>query len=169
MNKTLNIKNVVALIVVFFVWGYIMKTKFGFFDSEDELTSNVEYSMTPTIRLYKKDTFKLLLSPKDPFLGGKSFEERSNSTPNTNRPSILQLKNKVLPLKIEKKWPSISYFGYVKNRAKGKQACLVQINGIISKMFLESKVNDVCLKKIFKDSITVSFNGKIKTVLKNIK
>jgi len=167
MKKSLTIKNVIALLAVLLVWGYLMKSKFGFFETQEEYNSYSEYSITPLMKQYNKDTFELELTAKDPFLGGKNFEVKRNSNLKTNFQPSLHSKNKVTPVVSKKKWPNIAYFGYVKNRTKGRQACLVQINGSTSKMFLNSKNNEVILKSIFKDSIIVNYYGEFKTILKD--
>jgi len=167
MKKSLNIKNVIALLAVLLVWGYLMKSKFGFFETQDEYNSYSEYSITPLMKQYNKDTFELKLTTKDPFLGGKNFKVKSNSNLKTNLQPSLHSKNKVTPVVSKKRWPNIAYFGYVKNRTKGKQACLVQINGSTSKMFLNSKNNEVVLNAIYKDSIKVGFNDEVKIIVKN--
>jgi len=166
MKKSLNIKNVIALLAVLLVWGYLMKSKFGFFETEDEYNSYSEYSITPLMKQYNKDTFELNLTAKDPFLGGKNFKVKSNSTHNSQSRSRLKVQSISQPIKDIKRWPSIAYFGYVKNRTKGKQACIVQINGSTFKMFLNSKNSEVVLKTIYKDSIRVSFNDAVKTIFK---
>ena len=35
MKGALNIKNVIAFLAVILVWGYLMKTKLGWFDSDE--------------------------------------------------------------------------------------------------------------------------------------
>lgn len=170
MNKKFNIKNVLALIAVIVIWGYVMKTKFGFFssDTNDTIVSVKDTYFLP--KTYAKDTFELSLTTKDPFLGGKSYTAAVNYLPkqsaNTNggyRPT------KLFPTNVIKTtvWPKISYYGYVKNRTKGKQACLIQINTRTNKMFLGDKKNDITLTAIFKDSVIVQFGKEIKTIKKN--
>jgi len=119
-----------------------------------------------TCYYYGLDTFELKLTAKDPFLGGSRFLPKINSYSEINQLSKQNIQKNIVPVK-NVKWPNIAYFGYVKNRTKGKQACLVQINGSISKMFLNSKNNEVVLKSIYKDSIKVGFNDEVKTIVKN--
>ncbi len=163
MKGSLNIKNVMALIAVALVWGYLVKSKFGLFETEELIDTSFVGTNIHSAKPYDKDTFKLKLVAKDPFLGGKRFITKTNSNlkpnlqPQLKAPSILKIK----------KWPNIAYFGYVKNRTKGKQACLVQINSHTSKMFLGSIHNEVILKSIFKDSIRVVFQGEVKTIVKD--
>jgi len=168
MKSLINIKNGFALLLVIVVWGYVMKSKFGLFDSNDtSLITHVE-EFNFSSQNYSKDTFKLELSSRDPFLGTRA----NNVNHNRHVGAKVSKKNQHQISKLEKQtsvksWPKLSYFGYVKNRSKGKQACLIQINGQISKMFLGSKINDIQLKLIYKDSVVVLFNGENKTLLKN--
>ena len=85
MKKKFNIKNTFALVAVIVIWGYVMKTKFGFFnsDSDDTIVSVQESYFLP--KKYTKDTFQLELAIRDPFLGGKKFVQ-SNSY-SANQPS----------------------------------------------------------------------------------
>ena len=82
------------------------------FETEEFIDASFVGSNIHSPKLYDKDTFKLKLVTKDPFLGGRSFVTKTNSNPKPN----LQPQLKVPSILKIKKWPSIAYFGYVKNR-----------------------------------------------------
>lgn len=171
MKSNKNIKNSLALIGVILIWGYVFKSKFGFFtpDLDQESVAYQEHFFQP--KKYSKDTFELSLAVYDPFLGKvasnlpKYTTNQSNSSGNSNhKPSFIKT-NTTTPATTS--WPKIAYYGYVKNKSKGKQqACLVEINGVVNKMSLGEFVNDVKLTSIYKDSIIVQRGKEVKSIKK---
>ena len=161
MGIKFNLKNTIALVAVLLIWGYVVKSKLGWFDSGDsDVMAPTSFSIAP-IKNYAKDTFELNLNPRDPFLGGKQFVQNTNiTTSNTNNISApkntnlgIDLKN----LKTSLKWPKIKYFGYVSNRNKKNPACVIQIDSRTYNMHKGDENNGVILKSVYRDSIIVLF------------
>ncbi len=170
MKDLLNIKNIIAFIAFAGIWGYVGKKYFSSLESEPPGENIAIKQSFFTAKNYSKDTFELKLSLRDPFLNGKTsfFNPNTvtqNQTNHTDKP-----KQNPQPLPFVKplpvSWPNISYFGYVKNKVKGKQACLVKINQQNHKMFVGDKISEVFLVNAFKDSIIVKYNENFKTVKK---
>ena len=170
MGKKFNIKNTFALIAVLLIWGYVVKSKLGWFGSDSTDNALASNFMIAPIKNFTKDTFQLNLNPRDPFLGGKKFVQ-STAVSGVNNNNSAALKN-VYPITRQKhtqasiQWPKIAYFGYVSNRNKKNPACLIQINGRVHNMHKGDENNSVVLKSIYKDSVIVLFKEEFKTVFK---
>ncbi|MGV6862283.1 MAG: hypothetical protein ACWA41_10955 [Putridiphycobacter sp.] len=172
MKTQLNLKNTIALIAVLLIWGYLIKSKFNFFSNENTEAIAPTASNFVSPKIYSKDTFALVLSDHDPFLSGKGYSQYkpqkqiNTNGVNQNRTPIVQ-PQKVMPDAKTMVWPRIAYYGYVKNRTKGKkQACLIGINQSMQKMTMGETQNGVTLTHIYHDSIRVTFNQTSKTILK---
>lgn len=171
MKTQLNFKNTIALIAVLLIWGYLFKSKFNFFSDKNTDTLAPTQSNFVAPKIYSKDTFELALTNHDPFLSSKGSSFKPKKQSNTN-PSFQAKKNSIhlqniVPKNTTIDWPNIAYYGYVKNRTKGKkQACLITINKSLKKMTMGETQNSVTLTQIFHDSIKVTFNQTTKTILK---
>lgn len=171
MKENLSLKNIVALIAVVLIWGYVFKTRFNFFGSDTELAVSTVQESFYLPKQYGKDTFQLNLTNSDPFLKGIHYKKKQTNSSNQSN-TFLNKKRIIKPsnnntTKI-KSWPKLSYYGYVKNKSKGKkQACLVEINNVVHKMSIGDEFYSVKLINVFKDSIIVSFEKELKTIKKN--
>ena len=55
MSKKLNIKNALALLAVLLIWGYVIKSKLGWFgDDDSNNTISADFAMAP-VKMYAKD------------------------------------------------------------------------------------------------------------------
>ncbi len=106
-----------------------------------------------------KDTTRLLLNYRDPFGLVKQKD--------TTNLSVKKSYHKSMVSAIQKpafNWGFIQYSGYIRNPVSKKLITLVSINGR-NEMLSEGESKDqVKLMKNLRDSIKVSFNGKIKFI-----
>ncbi len=172
MKTQLNLKNTIALIAVLLIWGYLIKSKFNFFSNENTEAIAPTTSNFVSPKIYSKDTFALVLSDHDPFLSGNGYSHYTPQKPinanavNQNRTPIVQ-PQKLVTNNQPIVWPKIAYYGYVKNRTKGKkQACLIGIDQAMHKMTIGETQNGVTLTHIYHDSVRVTFNQMSKTIIK---
>jgi len=173
MKNNLSLKNIVALIAVILIWGYVFKTRFGFFNSESEVAQQTVTESYFSPKQYGKDTFELTLNNIDPFLKNLKHQNTTNSiytSKKNSTPKTVVKKNVFHQKPLHIQWPKIAYYGYVKNKSKGKnQACIVAINSQVKTMHPLDEVNQVKLISVFKDSIIVTFNGEQKVIPKLLK
>ena len=169
-NKSvLNTKNIIAFVVLIMIWGIVIKNKFGFFNNlDDDKLYNKSFNLSVVNHQFIKDTFELSLIDRDPFLNtSQTIKKKGNNSNsiNINKKTPNQIiKQNITETKII--WPKVEYYGYVKNKTKNKQACLVKIESNLYQMHLGQTYNKIKLIKTFKDSIVISYNKNIKTILK---
>lgn len=106
-----------------------------------------------------KDTTPLLLHYRDPF-GLVKFKD------STELP-LKKIPHQRLPVTAIKQginWSFIEYSGYIRNPGSKKLIALVVINGKNETLSVGENKDQVKLIKNLRDSILVSFNGKIKFI-----
>ena len=164
-SNLLNTKNIVAFIALILIWGLVIKNKFGLFSNDTNLSVNNSYDV-PIKNNYLKDTFQLVLTGRDPFLNSKIKNSTNHSVKKQFNKTHVPQKKITPPIIKNIKWPSIKYYGYVKNKTKGKQACLIKIESNLYQMHKGNIKQNIELVQIYKDSIQVKFNQEFKTILK---
>ncbi len=119
---------------------------------------------------YKKEDFKIDFQLNDPFRSSARIRKR-NPAPETQNNYSPQISQRVRPQQpvtppIAVKWPEIKYFGFVRNTEKPNSLCLLSINGELIKKEKSQSHKGIEILNVFKDSVVVSFQGKLKTVAK---
>lgn len=134
------------------------------FFGDDELTlAQVSNYENNTLSIIEKDTFELQPLTKDPFLN-KVF------TKTIAQPKVARVTPKA---KVEVKpneivaFPKVQYFGYIKSEDKKDKLILLKINNRLERVRLNSTVDGLVVKKIYKDSVIVSFNKVTRSFIKN--
>lgn len=155
--------NIGLIIVVLSLWGTVSYKYINRFFGNDELSlavaNNYNYG---TVSIIKKDTFLLEPLTKDPFLN-KVFSKPKAQT------QIVRTPPKVI---VEPKsneeifFPMVQYFGYIKSKDKKEELILVKINNRLEHVRLNSNIEGLVIKKIYKDSISVYFNNETRTFRK---
>lgn len=152
-------KKAVYLLVVLIagIWGVIIYRFFNFASSSENSTAFQSSFVPPVLSSGTADTFSIAANYRDPFLG--RVEVRSE----VKKPAVNPLPKKAVePLK----WPTITYGGVIKSRKSNSQLCMVIINGQSNFMKEGDAIADVKLKKVYKDSIEVTFQKEKRMIKK---
>ena len=144
---------------VIFVWGLIiMRIVSPDTGSEFVMTEQKNYSIGDLE--ISVDTFNIVAKYRDPFLG-RIYTEPAK------KKKVIVAKSKPKPKAIpDKKWPSISYGGMIKNSKSVKVIALVNINKKSNLMQQGETKYEIELLKIYNDSIEVKFSGVKKYIRK---
>jgi hypothetical protein len=159
----------ILIVIVGSLWAYnIYRTveNYQFKEVRQEMVKSTNSYLAPI--LFNKDTFELDFPKTDPFLNSLSGQSNANQTmqpPNSNQNNNIQ---KPIPplIKIEKKWPKISYFGFLKNHNSNHQLCLISINDKTYRIAAGEIKQGVKIIQAFPDSIQVFFGEEFKMVMK---
>jgi len=130
-NKPITIFLLVAVIAIY---GSIAYRSFYGNQKIEEVLNQMLHSDELLSVNYYKDSFKIDFYLKDPF-GGRSFSTKGNNNPTIVKPIIINKDIKKDPM-IPLKWPSLKYYGFVKNTVKKNGLYLVSFNNQLTKMKL---------------------------------
>ncbi len=164
MKKKINI---VLILVVLGLWGtvgYKAINQYFFPKNLIDITS-VTYSGN-AIKIAEKDTFELKPIARDPFLSRSLVVTEKPKTIAVRTVHRLSLPALPKEPKYTAPFPTINYYGYIKSTDKKEELVLLKINSKLNKVRLNDNIDGLIVKKIFKDSIQVSYNGEIKNVSK---
>ncbi|WP_131248802.1 hypothetical protein [Aquimarina atlantica] len=169
MNK--KILNSVLIFFMLVIWAIVFNKIFKFFGNNVE-ESNVSVNpitiVDPRMN-FSKDTFDLRKVERDPFLGKYVVSRTKKRKTNTklvsnNRPK----KTNITPKNsVKKPWPKLSYHGYVKGSKSTSELILIRMNNKFYKIREGDMLEDISVKKIFRDSIIIKRSRESKTVLKS--
>jgi hypothetical protein len=140
------------------VWGIVLQKVF--FKPEEEsfkidrpnaLAENNSYSRYET----KTDTFKLVLSYRDPFLNNtrRIVDTNTNETKVHLEPVIAPATKPVAT------WPDVKYNGRIVNPLSKKAVAIISVNGTERMVEEGQTFKEVKLLKNKRDSILVRWNG----------
>ena len=168
MDKKL--RNKILYITVGILWLVIFYRTYQNYqiESDNELVQDKSYTSSIPIT-FNKDTFDLILPNDDPFLRNLSsfrrehVNESSNSNNSTQQTTIVVKEEVPEP---NKPWPTIEYFGFVKNRDQDKTLCMLKVNGRNLQLAKGEFKNDVYISSVFRDSVHIVFEGEERTFLK---
>ncbi|TKC09081.1 hypothetical protein [Pedobacter frigoris] len=146
------------------VWGIIIY-RVLFNESDDDYQPN--FAAVKTVHepydqyVAKKDTFRLVLNYRDPFVGGAYVDPEPVQAVGTIAPAVnYNPPPKPPPIN----WSGIRYSGYVVNPQNKKLVSIIVVNGN-ERMVTEGEVFEgVKLLKNKRDSILVSWQGKQKYI-----
>lgn len=152
-----NNLNKALVILLFIIWGVLIykyllpnnKENIDFFEIASKNRSN-------TYSSFKKDTFKLNINNKDPFLG----------VPIPKVKSIIKKQKKVVKnissYKKSKVWPKIKYLGFVKSNNSKFKLGLIKINDTLHKVHDGEELKILDVLKIGEDSIKLRYSNQTK-------
>lgn len=111
---------------------------------------------------FNKDTFELVLPSKDPFLavGWMPTQDVNLMQEPKSKTEI----KKEEPKPLEKTWPQIEYFGFVKNRDKNSTLCLLKIDGRQIHISKGQKHNGILVLNTYRDSVQVFLDGESRII-----
>lgn len=150
----------VLMAVVALIWSLIGYRVYSALSSGDD---TIEFKPPKFVKVgfndysLTKDTMRLLLNYRDPF--GLSVPKdtikivKTHPVNHTSRPSAPQLN-----------WEFIKYSGYLRNPGTKKLIAFLTINGKNVTITEGETIENVRLLKNLRDSIKISFNGKIKFI-----
>lgn len=165
MKKKINI---ILLLAVLGLWGTVLYKYVNQYFFKEEINVSLENKANIRKLLLKdKDTFELKALPRDPFLGKTYAEKRPTEKIISNRNFTPKPVVKVAKPIVQKQlFPTIHYYGFIKNETGGSELVLLKMNGKLLKVKNNETKEGLKIIKIFKDSIKVSFNGETKVVRK---
>lgn len=162
-KKAINL-GLICLVIA--LWGTVLYKYINrFFISEGNFVSQTEYYSDLSSKIVKKDTFKLLKLKRDPFLNKNFVSQKNIVQPQKefNKPRKLSVSNSNSVVD----FPSIKYYGYIKSKSKNEELVLLKINNRLERVKVNSSINGLVVKNIYKDSIEISYNKQNRIYFKN--
>ncbi len=138
--------------VVIVIWGFLIYKIVDAFRSESSTIARTEKSSFKKPKGIKRDTFSLISIEADPFLG--TVYVKPKPIPQNINPASKQ--------RVEKKWPSIEYFGIVADKQSTSSVYILSING---QQFLLKNGDTIQKLKILKGSnenVSIRYEGQTK-------
>jgi hypothetical protein len=156
-----NKKNLYILLpITLFVWvAIIYKVFISMGDKEETFNNKPKLELSTEDNIFKEDTIKLKLSYPDPFLKAPFISKNSQSEKKTDIKSKLT-ENEFI------QWPTIQYYGLVKNSKTKQQKINLSINGKMYIMKRRELKDNIRLLQIYNDSIECVYNNEKKTIKK---
>ena len=156
-KKTLNYFLIASVV---FVWGLIIyKIVAAYADHEPDEQSLPQHKKKEAYNDYAlpKDTSHLLLKYRDPF-GIVKQKDTSVAAPRTS-----DFQRKAIP-RVAMNWDFIRYVGYIRNPVSKKLVAMVRLNSNELMMNEGEQNGDIRLIKNLRDSIKISYQGKMKFI-----
>mgnify|MGYP006173368547 FL=1 len=160
-KKTLNI---ILIVTVVALWGTVLYKYVNRFFNPIQNDFAVREFSSPISTKIAKDTFDLQPLHRDPFL------DRSMIKRNEEKPIRVNTQPKVIKTKtpeIQKPFPLVHYYGYIKSQDKKEQLILLKVNNKLERVRLKSNIDGLIINQIYKDSIQVSYNKELKMIKKS--
>lgn len=154
------------LLSVAAVWGIIFYRIFTAVDSQETLIPKTSFSKSSYESLddYKmKDSFRLSLHYRDPFLGGEVKPEKALDITSAAQPGNDFRINSPAPAP-EVNWLVVRYTGYIVNREMKRIVAIMNINSKEYMLSEGQKAQGVVIIRNYKDSVKVSYQGKTKFI-----
>ncbi|MBI5541224.1 MAG: hypothetical protein HY951_14255 [Bacteroidia bacterium] len=164
--KNKSVRYILIFLVVL-IWGTIAYKFLTYVNTDEDeiLTQNTPKQKNEQNTI--TDTFQLVASYRDPFLG-KSVVTNVQNTNQSSQRIIKTEKQKEIP-KIEKKaisWPKLIYLGIIVNQKSKNQTSILKINGKDFIIHQGNIVSEVEIIKLYNDSVTVKYSEDFKTIIK---
>jgi hypothetical protein len=151
------------------IWAIVFNKIFKFFGNnveENNVSVNPITIVDPRMN-FSKDTFDLRKVERDPFLGKYAVSRAKKHKANTTLVSRRK-KTSITPKNsIKKPWPKLSYHGFVKGAKSTSELILIRMNNKFYKIREGDMLEDISVKRIYRDSIIIKRNRESKTVLKS--
>lgn len=145
---------------IILVWGVVFYQLYVYLFSSPTYVTN-EIKEVVDVDQIKMDTFSIVANYRDPFLDKKITFSQPKTIATTNSTKITYTKNSK-----EKKWPTLTYNGMIKNNNSDKRVGIVTINGK-EYMVKEGDVyHEVKFMVINKNEIKVNFQNETQLISK---
>lgn len=132
------------------IWGSLAFKFFAPFFKKNEVvvTADMLLNKQPLV-LKERDTFSLILPKRDPFLDKQTI---------LKTPKVSKIKSKT-PVKlkraINKPWPVIKYFGFVKSNTRSQRLGLLKISGKLYRVNVSDTVEELKVLEITAEDISL--------------
>lgn len=149
---------------IILVWGVVFYQLYVYLFSSPTYVNN-EIKEVVNIDQIKMDTFSIVANYRDPFLDKKITFSQPKAIATTNSTKVTNTKNNKEKT-IEKKWPTLTYNGMIKNNNSDKRVGIITING---KEYLVKEgdvYHEVKFMAINKHEIKVHFQNEIQIISK---
>lgn len=151
--------NKILIVAVALIWGVVIyKFAAPYFLSEDVVITADALVGKPQILLRKKDTFKLSIPDRDPFLG-KSLKVRKKTVAVSSVPKKKVSRPKV---NISNNWPRVEYLGYIKSKQSISRLGLLRLDGVLKRVRRGAEVKGIRVKDISEDKISLQLGKDIR-------
>lgn len=161
-----KIRNRILYVSVAGLWVIAIYRTWSNYQAEEVIAQESQFDpMTISPIQFRKDTFELNLPDYDPFLQKRWTPAMTNQPNPTPPPTTNSTIKKPDPPPVTP-WPTIQYFGFVKNRNQNSTLCLLSIDGKMMQLSKGQKYQDLLVENVFKDSIKLRYMNEIKTVRK---
>lgn len=163
------------LVIVCAIWGIIIFRIIKGMSGDEEINT-INNSQPYTNNDKAEETYDIIASYRDPFLGGirQSYSQNELSSSSTPQPKPAKPKSVVVkPITpaqpptpaIVIDWSFIHFKGLISNKG-GKAVGIVSINGNEHIVKNNDKLSDVKILSVSKDSILIQYKGFVKGISK---
>lgn len=162
----------ILIVVVAGLWAYnIYRTVENYQVKTDSQSEQENTSMSFAPVMFNKDTFLLDLPLEDPFLRNErqwnrsidNFNSSNATNPSQGNP---RRPNPIPPIVNKTEWPTIKYFGFIRNHNAGRQLCMLKIADKNHRLSIGDSEAQVTLIQAYSDSVVLSFQEEMKTFKK---
>jgi len=147
--------NAILILLLLCIWGAVFwkhfikpKTEVAAMSVISPVAYNTKFSIP-------KDTFDLEIT-------NNPFKTATLKRPVVSARKSNAVKKKVKP--VNKVWPSIQYYGFVKRSQNTTRLALIKVSNKLYRKREQESFNDLKLLKAYNDSIIITFNGDKKTI-----
>ena len=163
----------ILIVIVASLWAYnIYRTieNYQVKTQSQEESQSAPLSFAPI--MFNKDTFNLELPNQDPFLRGQQkWNPQNNGTiavnnSNANRNQNTRQNQPVITTPATTKWPTVKYFGFLRNHQANHKLCMLNIEGKNYRLSIGETKANITVVEAFPDSIQLVFNNSQKTIQK---
>ena len=145
------------------IWGKVFYRLYKNIKTSTEISQpKIEtFEAVEEINLF--DTFKIAANYPDPFLGQIKIPKPVN----TNTGNVPKLSTPIIKVAAPSiQWPNVSYKGFINDQTTGKKMALLYINDKSNKIYLGSKIGEISISKIYRDSVELKLGKEIKVFRK---
>ena len=159
-----KIVNKILIGAVALIWGVVLyKFSVPFFAVDTPvITSDVLVKPSELLAM-KKDTFRLTVPERDPFLGTIARKKQIKPVTSIKK----QAKTNTVKTVSNITWPRVQFLGYVKSGSSKLKLGLVRVNGTLKRVRKGDEVSELKVISISDAEITMNFNGENKNFKKN--
>jgi hypothetical protein len=152
----------VLLAVVAVVWYQVFVRVKSNFAVPDQLGNNPPRTLNFNKKILKPRNFDLKADFRDPFLTGNLVQKLS--TPVDGQGQVEQVKPAPVPKKvIPISWPTIKYYGFVRNTSSKNPRAVISIDNYVFKLQAGEEVWDnIRVVSASKDELKIYYKGEYK-------
>lgn len=153
------------LILVAIIWTLIIYKFINFKNPDTTTLIPSKVVIDTTNNTIQHNNFSLNLNYPDPFLKGDKTQQSHRENERTN--NVRKTKKSISNKQEEQNSIDIKYMGYIQNQDNNKKNAICIVNRKNELFKEEYTIDSITLKKIWKDSILVSYNDTLIIVKKD--